>query len=133
MTKGHSLLDELNDRIWKHNEFHDERSDLEMRYLSTPHISTDPPLYLGRLVESALHLSLSRNPEHCIAAYKIAVYSWKIYGRHLLGLNTSVSVVLSRLSNFAALRLGGYTAERVPASITLPPRWKLAIPRRLRP
>lgn len=106
------MIDELCSRIWRRDEFQDEKNQLVLeglKYSLSNELSQHHTDTLPRLLQSATHFSLSNNQEHRKAAYEIAVNAWKICSTSDTNgdINTQqlanvISCIFTRLGNFPA-------------------------------
>jgi superfamily II DNA/RNA helicase len=81
------------ERDWIRQELSDER-------LENPETSRSSAC---RYLEAAAILACSREPDHRLAAFRIATYTYDLFRGRLDGVAESVRVVLTRLGNFPAI------------------------------
>lgn len=102
-----SLQHELSDKIWQNISFQNEMSTLYFAhvYKSFSH-EIQAPLpdaeAIIRLLKAAAILSLSKNPEHRKAAYRIAISSFRLFSKEYENIHNILHVILARLGNFPA-------------------------------
>lgn len=101
------MLDELIDRVWSHQSFHDQAAILLQNHLKRSLLSQEieptSPEWLSRLARSAAILSTSSDSEKKLLAYKIATALAEHENDEFSGLKYILLIVLSRLGNFPGM------------------------------
>lgn len=115
------MIDELCNRIWKRDEFQNEKNQLilgGLKYSLSGQYPEDCLSTLPRLIQCASHFALSNNPDYRKTAYDIAINSWKLcnsrFAKHEITTNqaaNAISLILTRLGNFPA---DSFLKEQVP-------------------
>lgn len=100
------MIDELANRVWKHERLHLDAGALRSRLLRERYIGGTSPLAdedtLVRLLRSAAILSASSSKEHRDLAYQIATSASELEGE-FNGVPYVLLLVLARMGNFPAL------------------------------
>ena len=95
-------------KIWKNTTFQAEYAKLYFAniyysFIHEKHDNTPDIKAIIRLLKSASVLSLSAEPSHRKAAYRIAVSTIRLFSRKLENLSNILHVIFGRLGNFPAI------------------------------
>lgn len=122
---GSPLLVELCRRIARNESFRHDAAVLNRMHLEAmlrvPKLAELSHEAVAKLLACAGHLAFSDDDADLLMAYKIAVQSHRLFGNEMEGLLGACEVVLSRLSNFIAIKL--LTEKRgddIPENAPLP-------------
>lgn len=113
------MIDELAERIWRHEEFHSDyellRDDILRRNMGL--VGNGDNLKSGecmcRLLQSATCFCACTNWSYRAAAYRIATECWVLFGEEYDNLRNIAELILRRLGNFPTSELLSSLAERV--------------------
>lgn len=112
------MINELAERIWRHEEFHRDyellRDDILRSNLRLPGNGSNLKSHecMGRLLQSATCFSACTNRSHREAAYRIATACWMLFGEEYDNLRNIADLILRRLGNFPTSDLLSASAER---------------------
>jgi replicative superfamily II helicase len=113
------VIQDLANRIWSHDAFQTEYREVLRRGISSAFSfetitgESDDTFDLSRVVQSAAHLAGSNVREHREAAYRIGIYALKLSPSDWDAITDVLTVILSRLGNFPAVK---YLADSVAPS-----------------
>lgn len=102
------MIDELCDRIWARDEFHEDFGAIQEAYLRKKLVyatedSNVDERSLARLLQSAMAFATVNNSKYREAAYRIATAAAELSAEEYPGPAYALLVVLSRTGNFPAL------------------------------
>lgn len=102
------MIEQLSERIWSHDQFHAELSELQEknlrnRYIGESEENSVSEEMLRRLLQCASTLSASKSSSYREAAYRIVTAASELVGHDLHGVPYVMLLALSRMGNFPAL------------------------------
>ena len=103
------MIDELCNRIWSRDQFHQDYGAIQEAYLRQRLIEEDRSPTVGeaattRLLQSAIAFATASNPKYRDAAYRIATVAAELNTDRYPGSLYALLIVLSRIGNFPALQ-----------------------------
>lgn len=115
------MIEELSDKIWSHEQFHQEvgwlrETVLRHRFIAPTEIAADSENAIVRLLKSAVTLSASHSLQYRQVAYQIATAAAEVSDQ-LPGTKYVLLLVLNRLGNFPALDYAKRRFELSEASL----------------
>lgn len=125
------MIDELAERIWRHEEFHRDyellRDDILRSNLKLVKNGNNLKSYgcIERLLQSATCFSVCTNWSYREAAYRIATACWTLFGEEYDNLKNIADLILRRLGNFPTSEL--LSASAGHRGETIEPRYPAAL------